>query len=787
MSGHARLRRHHRQGLRRPVRRRQRGRRRAGPGREALRRRLRRRPTLASSSTSRLVDTVAAVDGVDRVAPFVQTLGFGATNRVIGPDGEALGSTQGPPTLLESWIDDDVLNPYRLAEGRGTDRRRRGRPQRRRGRRRRHLDRRHGHGDHPVRRVGVHRRRHVHLRRGRVVGRCGLGRLHAGRGTTTRRPRRASSRPSLAAGDGSVDDAELAARVGAALPAGSRGHHRRGGGGPDGEQRAPRASASSAILLIVFGAHRRRRRRVHHLQHVLDPRRPTHARAGAAPGHRRQPTSGPGLAWSSRPRVIGLFAAVVGLAGGVGLAQLVTAGFSAAGADLPTTSLVVSTNTVVIAFVVGLGVTLAVERRSPPCRRPGCPRWPRCGRWPSTARVPPGSASSSASLVLAVGAFNLSAAWRSGDSDSVPAVGLGAFAPHRRRDRHRTGAGRTHGPRASAAGSPGSAASPASSPPRTRPAARSARRPRRRRCSSAWRSSASSPSSPSRPGRRCEPRSSEASPATSSCRASQGFGPPERVPAHRRRRRRRGRRRRIRDPDRLHHRAAHLSGRRARPPTSCSRSIRRPRPSAFDPRMHEGEITDLATGGIVVDVGVADDHALAIGDEVGITGPGGAAPTLRIDAISDDFTLLGNFAIDVRHLRRHCVAEQQLIQAIVVLDDGADFDSGRRPDRGGGRRPAGHRRARPRGVHRRPLQPDHQLPHPRLRPAAPVGDHRDDRHRQHAVAVDPRADPRARPAPGRRHVPVAAALGRAVGGGHHLAARHRGRARSSACSSVGRW
>ena len=40
-----------------------------------------------------VADTVAAVDGVERVAPFVQTLGFGATNRVIGPDGEVLGSS----------------------------------------------------------------------------------------------------------------------------------------------------------------------------------------------------------------------------------------------------------------------------------------------------------------------------------------------------------------------------------------------------------------------------------------------------------------------------------------------------------------------------------------------------------------------------------------------------------------------------------------------------------------------------------------------------------------------
>jgi putative ABC transport system permease protein len=68
-----------------------------------------------------LADTLTGVDGVERIAPFVQVLGFGASNRVVGPDGEVLGSTNGPPTLLESWIDDDVLNPYVLADGRAPE------------------------------------------------------------------------------------------------------------------------------------------------------------------------------------------------------------------------------------------------------------------------------------------------------------------------------------------------------------------------------------------------------------------------------------------------------------------------------------------------------------------------------------------------------------------------------------------------------------------------------------------------------------------------------------------
>src|SRR5690606_29769787 len=64
-----------------------------------------------------LVDEVAAVDGVVVAEPFVQTVGFGSQNRVLGPDGEALGAAAGPPTLIESWVESERLNPYRIASG----------------------------------------------------------------------------------------------------------------------------------------------------------------------------------------------------------------------------------------------------------------------------------------------------------------------------------------------------------------------------------------------------------------------------------------------------------------------------------------------------------------------------------------------------------------------------------------------------------------------------------------------------------------------------------------------
>ena len=62
---------------------------------------------------------VEAVDGVRVAEPHVITVGFGCINRVLGADGEPVGPAQGPPTLFESWVEGSELTPYVLAEGRG--------------------------------------------------------------------------------------------------------------------------------------------------------------------------------------------------------------------------------------------------------------------------------------------------------------------------------------------------------------------------------------------------------------------------------------------------------------------------------------------------------------------------------------------------------------------------------------------------------------------------------------------------------------------------------------------
>ena len=66
------------------------------------------RDTIAES----LADIVRAVPGVARVAPAVLTDG-----QLLDPHGARIGGN-GPPTFAGNWVDDDLLNPYRLAEGR---------------------------------------------------------------------------------------------------------------------------------------------------------------------------------------------------------------------------------------------------------------------------------------------------------------------------------------------------------------------------------------------------------------------------------------------------------------------------------------------------------------------------------------------------------------------------------------------------------------------------------------------------------------------------------------------
>jgi putative ABC transport system permease protein len=68
-----------------------------------------------------MVDEVRAVEGVLAAEPRVSVRGVGGTNRVLGRGGFPLGAGGGPGTVLESWVADARLTPYRIATGRGPE------------------------------------------------------------------------------------------------------------------------------------------------------------------------------------------------------------------------------------------------------------------------------------------------------------------------------------------------------------------------------------------------------------------------------------------------------------------------------------------------------------------------------------------------------------------------------------------------------------------------------------------------------------------------------------------
>lgn len=70
--------------------------------------------TLREPLDDDLIEIVSGVEGVEAVGPYVET----QRSRVLGDDGEPIGAENGPPTIVQSWIDDEALSGVTLAEGR---------------------------------------------------------------------------------------------------------------------------------------------------------------------------------------------------------------------------------------------------------------------------------------------------------------------------------------------------------------------------------------------------------------------------------------------------------------------------------------------------------------------------------------------------------------------------------------------------------------------------------------------------------------------------------------------
>jgi putative ABC transport system permease protein len=369
-----------------------------------------------------LVERVRGVDGVARAEPFVTTVGFGSTNRVLGPDGEPLGAAQGPPTLIESWIGDPKLSPYVLVEGRG--------PQ---------ADDELALNLAAVESAGFSLGDPVTVvsqfgpARYRLVGTFTFGTAKSAAGAVSvgvslgeaQRLAGAGDRIQLilAGAEPGVSQEELVRRIAPVLP-------------PEAEVLTGVAAAEQlssevqtgfrfftvalqvfagvALLVGVFV--------ISNTFAMLVAQRTRELALLRTVGAGRAQVLGSVLAEAA---LVGLIAATLGLAAGVGLARGVLALLEAANADLPTTALMVTAPTVLVAFAVGLAVTLVAAlvpaiqaMRVPPLAALRDVAVDRSGA--SRLRAGIGA------CMLVIGAVALSAAWRVEGTEALPTVGLGA-------------------------------------------------------------------------------------------------------------------------------------------------------------------------------------------------------------------------------------------------------------------------------------------------------------------------------------------------------------------------
>jgi putative ABC transport system permease protein len=613
-----------------------------------------------------LVEKVAAVDGVAGAAPFVTTFGAGSNNRVLGSDGKPLGASQGPPTLLESWIEDPQLSSYKLVEGHGPE------------------------ADDQIALntaaakdgdLSVGDDVVVVTQFGRstytLVGTFNFGSAESAAGavsadfTLAEAQRIAGLDGQIQHIDARADDGlsqqQLVERIQKVVPDDMEVI--------TGEKAAADLSASVqsgfsffkqallifagiALLVGIFV--------ISNTFAILVSQRTRELALLRAVGASRAQVLG---SMMFEATVVGLVAAALGLLAGVGLAKGVTALLDATGADLPTTSLVVRPSTVLAALLVGLVVTLIAAlvpairaTRVPPLAALRDVAIDRSGA--SKLRLAFGV------VVLAVGGLLLSAAWTSdGDTDAVPGVGLGAvliiigaivIGPV------------LAGPTVRVLG----AWLPRLKGVTGRLARENAARSPRRTSATAsaliigvalvafitvFAASAK------------ESVSAEVERGFTGdfvIQSDTGFGGMGGFPAQ------------------VAEEAAQVKGvdtvvgvgfgqaeftyPDGKTATQFVTSID---PDGFtdvlEPRMLQGEVSDLTDGGVIVDRQLAEDHDVKVGDRIAATFAGGTQIDLDVQALSDDQSLLGYFTI-TRSTYASVAPEQVDVQVFGTVTDGAD-------------------------------------------------------------------------------------------------------------------
>ena len=616
-----------------------------------------------------LLDTVAAVDGVDKVAPFVITIGFGSSNRILGTDGKAIGAAQGPPTLIESWVDEPKLSFYDLQEGRGPEA-----------------------DDEIALNVAAIEEGELELgdtvvmvnQFGReeftLVGSFLFGTAKSSGGAVSADVTLAAAQriagtdgkiqQVLAVGDDGISERELTDRIATVLPDDAEAI--------TGTEASAQLSSDVQsgflffrIILSVFGgvALLVGIFVISNTFSILVAQRTRELALLRAVG-------------ASRPQVlrsvlleaalVGIVAATLGLLAGIALAFGVTAILEASGAELPTTTLQVRPATVIAALIIGLVATLVAAlipavraTRVPPLAALRDVALDRSGA--SRIRIAAGV------LIASLGAFNLSAAWTDGSSGSIPTVGIGAVllivgaivvGPV------------LAGPSIRILGRPLPSLKGVTGRLATENAARSPKR-----------TSATASAlviGVALVGFITVFASSAKSSVTNEVErgfkgdfvvqsSSGAFGPPSGFPGS------------------VAEAVAAVDGVEIAVPFGFSRgeftypdgdvvtqflsSVEvNGAAEVFEPRMVEGSITDLRDDGIIVDKELAEAHDVRLGDEIMVTVPGGESVELTVQAISDDRSVLGFFTI-TRATYASVVPELTDIQVIGKVGDDASVDA----------------------------------------------------------------------------------------------------------------
>jgi putative ABC transport system permease protein len=368
-----------------------------------------------------LTADVKDVRGVDAAYPFVSTNGALSFNRVLGADGKALGGGQGS-TQLESWIDDQSISPFNLTHGHGPE-----------------------HDDEVVLNVAAAEEGDLHVgddvtvvgkdgpETFTIVGTFGLGAAKSAGGAVTvgftlpKAQELAGLTDEINAvwvkADDGVSQEQLVQRIrpllvgGAEVVTGKEAIAQLSTDSQTNFQFLTLALTIFGLIALLVGIFV-----ISNTFSILVAQRTKELALLRALGASRAQVLASVLLEAT---VVGAVAAVLGLFGGLLLSKGVTAGLGAAGAELPSTRLVVQPDTIVLSLAIGVLITVLASlfpairaTRVPPLAALRDVAIDRSNL--SKARIGFGL------VAIVAGAVNLSAAWRAaGDTKVLPQVGVG--------------------------------------------------------------------------------------------------------------------------------------------------------------------------------------------------------------------------------------------------------------------------------------------------------------------------------------------------------------------------